>query len=159
MIHKRLKTMVAVVALGAASAGMAAGGNLGGSDPDTREMLRLPPDERHLVLIEMRNFVVAMQQIMEGLAKDDMQQVAAAAQRMGSGAANEVPPVVVAKLPDTFKTLAGKVHVTFDTIALDAEALSDIGHTVGQLAELAQYCVACHAIYQIDREPATTAQR
>lgn len=121
-------------------------------DPDLRSMLRLPSDERHLVLTEMRNFVIAMQAIMDGMVRDDMSKVSEAARAMGSGAANEIPPHVVAKLPDTFKMLAGKVHMTFDAIALDAEAMGDIEHTVGQLADLTQHCVSCHAIYQIDRE-------
>lgn len=121
-------------------------------DPDVRSMLRLPPDERHLVLAEMRNFVIAMQEIMDGLSKEEMSKVSDAARKMGSGAANEIPPHVVAKLPETFKQLAGKVHMTFDAIAMDAEAMEDVGHTVGQLAELTQHCVSCHAIYQIDRE-------
>lgn len=120
-------------------------------DPDTRAMLALPADERHLVLVEMRNFVVAMQSILDGLARDDMEQVASAARTMGSGAANEIPPHVVAKLPETFKQLAGKVHTTFDAISMDAEAMGDMGHTVGQLSELTKHCVACHAIYQVDR--------
>ncbi len=125
----------------------------GGSmeDPDTRALLALPVDERHMVLVEMRNFVVAMQSILDGLARDDMDQVANAARTMGSGAANEIPPHVVAKLPETFKQLAGKVHTTFDAISMDAEALGDMGHTVGQLSELTKHCVACHAIYQVDR--------
>ena len=120
-------------------------------DPDTRALLALPVDERHLVLVEMRNFVVAMQSILDGLARDDMGQVAEAARTMGSGAANEIPPHVVAKLPETFKMLAGKVHTTFDAISMDAEALGDMGHTVGQMSELTKHCVACHALYQVDR--------
>ncbi|MCW8907376.1 MAG: hypothetical protein OQL28_09000, partial [Sedimenticola sp.] len=52
-------------------------------DPDTRALLALPVDERHLVLVEMRNFVVAMQSILDGLARDDMEQVAEAARTMG----------------------------------------------------------------------------
>lgn len=152
MISNWRKTILALAAFSSTGLAVAAGVQSSDVDPDTRQMLRLPPDERHLVLLEMRNFVVAIQQITDGLAKNNMPSVVSAAQSMGSGAANEVPPRVVAKLPDTFKTLAGKVHVTFDAIALDADALGDIGHTVSQLAELTQHCVACHAIYQIDRE-------
>lgn len=121
-------------------------------DPDTRVILKLPNDERHLVLTEMRNFVIAMQMMMEGLSEEDMSKVAKEARKMGSAAADTVPPSVVAKLPDTFKQLAGKVHTTFDAIAMDAESLGDPGQTVSQIAELTQYCVACHAIYQVDRE-------
>lgn len=121
-------------------------------DPDVRIKLSLPPDERHMVLLEMRNFVVAMQIILDGLAKDDMAKVSVAAKAMGSGAANEIPPRVVAKLPDDFKMLAGKVHTTFDAISLDAEQLGFAEHTISQMADLTQHCIACHGMYQVDRE-------
>lgn len=127
-------------------------GTVSVEDPDRREMLRLPPDERHIVLQEMRNFVVAMQAITAALAVEDMQAVAEAAQMMGSGAANEIPPHVVAKLPEPFRILAGKVHTTFDAIALDSQGLGDTSHTLGQVGELMQHCVACHGLYQLERE-------
>ena len=125
------------------------------ADPDSRERLVLTGAERHLVLQEMRNFVQAIQTILAGLAEEDMDQVGQAARQMGSGAANQIPPSVVAKLPDTFKLFAGKVHTTFDLIAMDAEAMGDTQHTLGQIASLTQHCVACHAIYQIERKAET----
>ncbi len=121
-------------------------------DPDQRQMLRLPPDERHVVLAEMRNFVVAIQTITDALSREDMETVAQAAMAMGSGAANEIPPHVVAKLPEPFKQLAGRVHTTFDAIALDAEGLGDVQHTLGQVGSLMQNCIACHSMYQVVRE-------
>ncbi|MFP4561469.1 MAG: hypothetical protein ACLFQ3_09100 [Thiohalorhabdus sp.] len=127
-------------------------------DPDQRQVLDLPPDERHLVLEEMRNFLVAMQEITAGLAVEDMQKVADAARRMGGQAANEIPPRVVEKLPDTFKRLAGKVHTTFDRIAMDAESMGDRALSLEQLARLQQQCVACHATYQIEKRPFETAE-
>lgn len=125
----------------------------GATDPDTRQPLPLPPDERHLVLQEMRNFVLALQSITDGLARNDMAQVARAARTMGSGAANEIPPHVVAKLPTPFRQLAGEVHTGFDAIALDADDLGDAGHTLEQMGSLMQHCIACHGMYQIVRQP------
>ncbi|WP_303901986.1 hypothetical protein [Thiohalomonas denitrificans] len=122
-------------------------------DPDQRIVLQLPPDERHMVLEEMRNFVVAIQEIADGLARDDFEQVATAARTMGSGAANEIPPRVVNKLPETFKQLAGKVHTTYDAIALDAGSMADTQLALEQLGDLYGYCVACHATYQIEKIP------
>jgi len=119
-------------------------------NPDMRIKLPLTPVERHLVLLEMRNFVIAINSILDGIATDDMTKVATSARTMGSAAANAVPPSVVAKLPYTFKTYAGNVHTTFDQIALDAEAFGDNMHTIGQLSKLTQNCVGCHAIYQIE---------
>jgi len=116
---------------------------------DARAALVLSDAERHLVLEEMRNFLAVLQTISEALPDEDMKSVAAAARKMGSGAANEIPPETVAKLPDTFKQLAGAVHTSFDTIALDAESLGDPKHTMGQVGEMLGKCNACHGIYQI----------
>jgi len=123
------------------------------SDPDTRLKLSLPADERHLVLAEMRNFVIAIHDITTGVATDDMAAITEAARRMGSAASGEVPPRVVAKLPPTFKQLAGKVHSGFDMIAMDAEDVGDGMHTIEQISALTKHCIACHAIYQIERLP------
>ncbi|BAO31212.1 hypothetical protein [Sulfuritalea hydrogenivorans] len=116
---------------------------------DQRAPLVLLDAERHLVLEEMRNFLAVLQTITDALPREDMKEVARAARSMGSGAANEIPPVTVAKLPEEFKVLAGGVHTSFDLIALDAESLGDPKHTVSQVAEMLQKCNACHGIYQI----------
>jgi cytochrome c556 len=142
------KTLVATLLL---SLGVSAGAGAV-EDPDQRQTLRLPPDERHMVLEEMRNFVVALQTMIDGLSKDDMEQVARAANKMGSGAAHEIPDYVVAKLPEPFKQIAGTVHSTFDIIALDAADLGDVTHTLGQIGGLMQNCIACHSMYQVVRE-------
>lgn len=154
MINKMKKTgiLTAILILVSSTAIASKDKHTEVEDPDVRIKLTLPPDERHMVLEEMRNFVVAMQVILEGLSQGNMAMVTEAARSMGSGAANEIPPRVVAKLPEPFKMLAGKVHTTFDAISMDADSLGDLEHTVGQMADLTQHCVACHAMYQVDRE-------
>ncbi len=127
--------------------------DMNGKDPDTRTKLILPADERHLVLGEMRNFIIAIHDITTAVAIDDMDAVAKAARRMGSAASGEIPPRVAAKLPAPFKQLAGRVHATFDMIAMDAEDIGDAMHTIEQLSALTNHCIACHAIYQIERLP------
>jgi hypothetical protein len=126
---------------------------------DQRAALVLLDAERHLVLEEMRNFLAVLQTITDALPREDMKEVARAARTMGSGAANEIPPVTVAKLPEEFKMLAGGVHTSFDLIALDAETLGDPKHTISQIAEMLQKCNACHGIYQIKVGRDTTAKK
>ena len=116
---------------------------------DQRAPLVLLDAERHIVLEEMRNFLAVLQTIADALPREDMKTIARAARSMGSGAANEIPPQTVAKLPEEFKVLAGGVHTTFDLMALDAEALADPKHTLTQMNDLLQKCNACHGIYQI----------
>lgn len=136
-----------LVLLGPASA---AGPQSASADnPDKRPYLVLLPAERDLVLQEMRSFLHVIQVINDALARDDMAAVAAAARSMGANASNEIPPDVVAKLPQDFQQLAGQVHLAFDTIALDAESMGDTKHTLGQLSTMLKTCAACHSIYQI----------
>ena len=140
---------IAAVALGAlliAGAAPAAGP---AKPADQRAPLVLLDEERHIVLEEMRNFLAVLQTITDALTREDMKEIARAARSMGSGAANEIPPKTVAKLPEEFKVLAGGVHTTFDLMALDAESLADPKHTLTQMNELLQKCNACHGIYQI----------
>ncbi len=122
------------------------------ANPDQRPHILLLPEERDLVLQEMRSFLYVIQTIADALARDDMKAVADAARTMGSGAANEIPPHVVAKLPNEFKQLAGVVHTSFDTMALDAESLGDTKHALSQLNGMLKTCNACHAMYQIPND-------
>lgn len=129
--------------------GLATAGAVADIGKDDRLDVVLEPDERHLVLFEMRSFLQALQGITEALTREDMQTVANLARTMGSGAANQIPPQTTAKLPETFQMLAGTVHTTFDVIALDAESLGDPLHTIRQVSTMMQTCNACHGIYQV----------
>ncbi len=116
---------------------------------DGRVAILLEPGERAFVLREMRGFVAGLQQMTAALSRDDMKAAAAAARGMGMAAAHNAPLPMVAKLPLEFKTLGFSVHRDFDGIAADAETLGDPKHTLAQLADTLQKCVACHNTYQI----------
>ena len=90
---------------------------------DGRQALLLEAGERDLVLAEMRGFLEAVQ---------------------------AVPGSLVGKLPLSFKKLGLDTHKKFDMLALDADELEDPEHSLQQLSELMQNCVACHAAYRID---------
>ena len=115
---------------------------------DGREAIVLTPAERDMVLAEMRTFLETVQAVTDGVVKDDMAAVAGAARRVGSAARQGMPGSLVGKLPLGFKQLGFDTHSRFEQLALDAEQLGDGEHTLGQLAELMQNCVACHATYR-----------
>ena len=117
---------------------------------DGRAPVALTVDERDLVLKEMRGFVAVLQQINEGLSKEDMTLVSTAARKAGFAAQNEIPKETAKKLPMPFKKLAGATHKQFDSIAQDAEDLEDVGHTLSQVSALMKNCVACHSSYRLD---------
>ena len=121
--------------------------------PDGRAILELDPDERAMILEEMRLFLGGVQKMTDALGRQDMPAAAEAARGMGKKMVHEVPPALRAKLPMEFRQLGFSVHRDFDQIALDAESMKDVSTTLNQLSATLQKCVSCHATYQI-RTPA-----
>jgi len=111
--------------------------------------IRLESSERALILREMREFVVGLQAVADGLAREDMKAVAQASRAMGGVSTHDVPVALMGKLPLEFKTLGLGLHRDFDAIAMDADGIALPGHTLRQLADAMQKCVACHNAYQI----------
>jgi len=117
---------------------------------DGRVAIHLNSSERDLVLAEMRTFLTSVQQITQGVAESDMKRVAESARKVGMAAQGEVPGTLIGKLPIAFKKLGSDTHTRFDQLAMDAEALGDENHTLVQLSELMQNCVACHAGHRFE---------
>lgn len=116
---------------------------------DNRAVLKLTPDERMMILEEMRLFLDGVQKMTYSLSKQDMQAAADAARNMGQKMVHEVPPALRAKLPQEFRQLGATVHGSFDQMAMDAETLKDVSHTLNQLSATLKNCASCHATYQI----------
>ncbi len=115
---------------------------------DNRTAIQLTKDERDLVLSEMRIFLQSVQQITNGISKEDMSIVAIAARKSGKDAAVAVPGTLIGKLPIGFKKLGFDTHTKFDGLALDAEQLGDGGHSLSRLNTLLENCVSCHATFR-----------
>jgi hypothetical protein len=117
---------------------------------DGRVAIHLDAGETDLVLMEMRMFLEAVQQIVKGANENDMKLVAEAARRVGKAAQEAVPGTLMGKLPIDFKKLGFDTHTKFDQLAMDADDLEDSSHALEQLSTLMQNCVACHAGYRLD---------
>src|SRR5262245_28503033 len=114
-----------------------------------RVVVPLTLEERDHVLGEMREFLIALQGVTEGLVRDDFAAVAAAAHKAGSGAERgRMPPEIAHKLPPEFRQLARATLDQFDALAADATARRDARHTLGQTSALIQRCNACHALFR-----------
>lgn len=120
---------------------------------DGRQAILLQPDERDFVLAEMRLFLTSVQAISQAIVDDKPDQIASAAKMVGAEVQQTVPPALIAKLPLEFKKQGFDTHQKFDLLAMDAEQIGDGMHSLKQLAELMQNCVACHAMYRIDPAP------
>lgn len=117
---------------------------------DGRLAVQLTLNERDLVLGEMRTFLDSVQKITQGVAKNDFAAVGKAARKVGRAAQQEMPGSLVGKLPLEFKKLGFDTHSKFTQLALDAEQMADAEHTMNQLSELLQNCVACHATFEFE---------
>jgi hypothetical protein len=117
---------------------------------DGRVAVHLDAGETDLVLMEMRMFLEAVQQIVQGVNENDMKRVAEAARKVGRAAQEAVPGTLMGKLPIELKKLGFDTHEKFDQLALDAEDIEDGSHALSQLSTLMQNCVACHEAYRLD---------
>ena len=117
--------------------------------PDNRAVLKLTPDERAMLLEEMHLFLAGVGKITEALARSDMAAVAATARPLGPQMAQTMPASLRAKLPMEFRQIAGPLHADFGQIALDAETMKDVSHTLAQVSTMLQKCSSCHAAFQI----------
>lgn len=118
-------------------------------EPDGRITILFNDAERTFFLNEMRNFLIAVQQITDGIEKDSMTQIASAAKKVGSADLGHVPAGIMAKLPLATKKMGLATHKAFDQIAMDAESLGDKDHSLSQLNKVLSTCTACHGIYKV----------
>lgn len=117
--------------------------------PDNRTAIILEDFERAFMLAEMRNFLLGVQQILEGIEKDNMSQVVSAARNVGTADLGHAPGSLMGKLPLAFKKMGLSTHKAFDQMAMDAEQLGDKEHTLSQLNQILPTCTACHSLYRV----------
>lgn len=118
---------------------------------DTRQEIVLNAEEKAAVLLEMRQFLTGVQGITSALAKGDVKDVAPIASGLGMKATHDMPAALRTKMPLEFRQKGMAVHQAFDQVAMDAEGLGDVKHTLGQMGVLLQTCVSCHAQFRIER--------
>lgn len=117
---------------------------------DGRLAVQLNVDERDLVLGEMRTFLESVQEITQGVARNDFPAAAEAARKVGRAAQQGMPGTLVGKLPLEFKKIGFDTHTKFTQLALDAEQMADTEHTINQLGQLLENCTTCHATFKFE---------
>ncbi|MHA1545081.1 MAG: hypothetical protein ACTSUY_01485 [Alphaproteobacteria bacterium] len=122
-------------------------GNVTSSD-DGRTAIVLSASERDLVLGEMRGFLESIEAITNGLAEDNMEDVAQSAHQVGMASAGQAPVGLMAKLPIEFKTLGMATHKAFDDLAREATDMGDEKVALAKLGALMNNCTSCHATFR-----------
>lgn len=137
----------AVLALWLTGAGSLQAGGLEAEDPRAR--LGFSEAEQAVFLADMREMMGSVQQILQGIAEEDRELIAAAARHSGNRMSRATPASIRAKLPEEFKQIGGPTHLLFEEIAIRAE--TDPMSSLTELtARTMQQCMACHARFRVD---------
>jgi hypothetical protein len=115
-----------------------------------RTPVRLAPEEKSHVHMEMRLFLSTVQLIVAGIASNDMKLVSVAAHEAGMVATEEVPAKLRDKLPQEFRKLGQATHQGFDDLSRDADSMGDAALAMKQLGQVMSHCVTCHATYRLE---------
>lgn len=121
---------------------------------DKRQALRLSPEQKNLVLEEMRAMLAATQAILSALPTKDMTTVAQQARAVGVGMLQKSEDHLQGALPPAFMQLGMATHEDFDRIAADAATTKDPQHTLQQLGDSLKKCITCHDTYRVQLVPA-----
>lgn len=122
-----------------------------GGDP--RIEVKMPPELRIATLGNMRDHLLAIQQITAYLADKDFDQAADTAEsRLGLSSmehhgAHEIAPY----LPAGMRELGHRMHAAASDLAVaarDAKIDGDVGPTLRALATVQGSCVNCHAAFR-----------
>jgi len=125
-----------------------------GNAQDPRQLVRFPDEMKAHTLSNMRDHLLALEQIDAALSRGDYEAAASLAeQRLGMssleahGAAHLAP-----FMPEGMRDAGTRMHRAasrFAIAAQDAAVSSDPKPALGALSEVMQQCVACHAAYRL----------
>lgn len=121
---------------------------------DGRTAVLLLPEERNLVLAEMRGLLEAVQAVIQAATAGDMEAASAAASAAGMAAAEGEAAALIGKLPLEFMTLGMSAHQAFDALAETAQNTDDPLVVLSELGNMMDACTGCHAGYRLGIEGA-----
>ncbi len=116
---------------------------------DGRKGIPVNKIDKSFVLNEMRNFLESVQQINEGIIKNDKDLVVKAGEKSGGSVIEHAPQGMMKKLPMDFKALGFSTHAIFDEIAEKGRTNFEPAQTREQMAKLLNNCVACHKQFKL----------
>lgn len=122
--------------------------------PDPRERVRFPAEIRHHTLANMRDHLMALQEIDDALGSADYQRASDVAEKrlgmssMALHGAHEIAPY----MPAGMQKIGIDMHHAASRFAIEAQTAAATGDARPALAALAQVmrqCVACHGAYRV----------
>jgi hypothetical protein len=127
--------------------------HLGDSAIDTREFVKFPPELVEHTIINMRDHLLALEQINEALARGEPEAAGKIAEELGMsslrlhGAAE-----VVEHMPQGMQDAGTAMHTAASRFAIEAQNVGVTGElkpALGALGQVMAACVGCHAGYRL----------
>jgi cytochrome c556 len=147
-------TLLLMVALVLVAGGVARAQDHQHSATDARQLVKFPDAMREHTLSNMRDHLLALQEIDVALSKSDYDRAASVAEtRLGMssleahGAAHLAP-----FMPKGMQDIGTGMHRAASKFAVEAQnaaASNDVRPALASLGAIMQQCVACHAAYRL----------
>jgi hypothetical protein len=126
----------------------------GGAVPDTRELVKFPPELVEHTIANMRDHLLALQEINEALAAGESEKAGKIAEaRLGMSSLPLHGAAEVAKyMPQGMQDAGTRMHKAASRFAIAAQNAGVTGElkpALGGLADVMAACVGCHASYRL----------
>ena len=115
---------------------------------DARTAVMLTDVERDQILAEMRHFLKAVHGVLEAIVGQDLSHAERSARAAGMAMSVDINPMIMAKLPLTFKAMGMSVHRDFDALADGIQSGERGEQVLKRLSDLTSTCTACHDLYR-----------
>ena len=121
---------------------------------DARQLVVFPQAMRQHTLANMRDHLLALQEIQLALSKEDYDKASGIAeQRLGMSSlklhgAHDVAPF----MPEGMQNIGTEMHHAASRLATDAHTASasgDVKPVLASMARVTQQCIACHTSYRM----------
>lgn len=127
----------------------------GASPADTRTAVAFPPPMKAETLANMRDHLLALQEIQQALAAARFDEAAGIAEkRLGMSSLQRHGAHEVGRfMPEGMREAGTQMHRSasrFAAAATDAAVSSDVKPALAALAQVTASCVACHAAYRFE---------
>ena len=124
--------------------------NVSAIEEDTRQLVQLPEMMQHHMLSNMRNHLMAINEILLNMANDEFDEAAEIAEsRLGMSSLRAHGASHMAKfMPEGMRNSGDAMHRAASRFALKAEE-GEALPAYKALSEVTSACVACHTTYRI----------
>lgn len=116
---------------------------------DSRQVLPLAKDERIWLLNDMRGNLATVSALVGAIATGNRDEAEKLANEHGRAYVARVPQSIKAKADQTWRSLAGSMHGSFDELAKGLGEGETTSQSLARLEKVMQNCVACHATYRV----------